>query len=199
MVWLIATVAFFFTIGRARGDDSSCWEYKDDCNYQISGWRGLTGFRSSYKGGMSGTELVTLGKHPSVTMGLCEGDCDHDNQCEDGLECYQRDNYDTVPGCGGDGRRDWDYCYDPHGDRVVEFSDSEDLGGLADNEEEQEGMTRLHNSWEFTWNDQNPPRYFTGWRSEWASNDRRYLVRSRAVADGWTVEDCAWSDTNDFF
>ena len=62
-------------------------------------------------------------------------------------------------------------------------------------------MTRLHNSWEFTWNDQNPPRYFTGWRSEWHGNDndRKYRVRSRAVADGWTVEDCAWSDTNNFF
>ena len=201
MVWLIATVAFFFTIGRARGDDSSCWEYKDDCDYQISGWRGLTGFRSSYKGGMSRTGLVTLGKHPSVTMGLCEGDCDHDNQCEDGLECYQRNNYVTVPGCGDGGKHDYDYCYDPHGDRVVEFSDSEDLGGLADNGEEQEGMTRLHNSWEFTWNDQNPPRYFTGWRSYWHGNDndRKYRVRSRAVADGWTVEDCAWSDTNNFF
>ena len=88
MVWLIATVAFFFTIERARGDDSSCWEYKDDCDYRISGGRGLTGFESSYKGGMSKTGLVTLGKHPSVTMGLCEGDCDRDNQCEDGLKCF---------------------------------------------------------------------------------------------------------------
>ena len=88
MVWLIATVAFFFTIGRARGDDSSCWEYKDDCDYRISGGRGLTGFESSYKGGMSKTGLVTRGKNPSFTMGLCEGDCDRDNQCEDGLKCF---------------------------------------------------------------------------------------------------------------
>ena len=140
MVWLIATVAFFFTIERARGDDSSCWEYKDDCDYRISGGRGLTGFKSSFI--------------PSV-----------------------------------------------HGDRVVEFFDSEDLGGLAYNEEVQEGWTFYNVPWVFTWNDENPPRYFTGWSSEWFEgyNDRRYRVRSRAIADGWTVEDCAWSDTNDFF
>ena len=50
--------------------------------------------------------LVTLGKHPSVTMGLCEGDCDHDNQCEDGLEIL-RNNYVTVQGCGGGGKDDY--------------------------------------------------------------------------------------------
>ncbi len=163
MVWLIATVAFFFTIERARGDDSSCWEYKDDCDYRISDGRGLTGFRSSYKGGMSRTGLTTRGENPSFTLGLCEGDCDHDNQCEDGLKCFQRNNYVTVPGCGDGGTHDYDYCYDPHGDRVVEFFDSEDLGGLANNEEEQEGWTDYQETWEFRWNNENPPRYFTGW------------------------------------
>ena len=181
MVWLIATVAFFFTIERARGDFYPCEKYKD-CDYEIVG--GLTGFKSSYKGGNADSnELVTLGKNPSVTMELCEGDCDSDDQCADGLSCYFRNNYHIIPGCGGGGKEDYDYCYDPHGDRVVEFSDSANLDGLADNGEEQEGWTNYRVPWEFKWNDENPPRYFTGWRSEWNGdkNDRKYRVRSRPI------------------
>ncbi|CAJ1960342.1 unnamed protein product [Cylindrotheca closterium] len=29
----------------------------------------------------------------------CQGDCDSDLDCEDGLECFQRDEFESVPGC----------------------------------------------------------------------------------------------------
>eukprot|EP00934_Nitzschia_sp_Nitz4_P001807 Nitzschia sp. Nitz4//scaffold177_size45885//17105//21005//NITZ4_007204-RA/size45885-augustus-gene-0.5-mRNA-1//-1//CDS//3329539052//1807//frame0 len=49
----------------------------------------------------------------------CEGDCDSDGDCADGLICYQRDTGEAVPGCLGgesDGTNT-DYCiFDPHGD-----------------------------------------------------------------------------------
>eukprot|EP00980_Cylindrotheca_fusiformis_P012035 scaffold2856_cov103-Cylindrotheca_fusiformis.AAC.1 len=45
-------------------------------------------------------------------LGLCEGDCDSDKDCESGLICYQRNANESVRGCSGgktDGSRT-DYC-----------------------------------------------------------------------------------------
>ena len=43
-------------------------------------------------------------------LGMCEGDCDRDTDCQDGLKCYQRSGSGSVPGCAGNPKRDWDYC-----------------------------------------------------------------------------------------
>ena len=47
----------------------------------------------------------------------CEGDCDYDSDCEGRLKCFQRKNFEAVPGCEGEGgARDMyakDICYDP--------------------------------------------------------------------------------------
>nr|CAA67702.1 alpha 2 frustulin [Cylindrotheca fusiformis] len=45
-------------------------------------------------------------------LGLCEGDCDDDPDCEDGLICFQRDANESVPGCSGGSsdRSRTDYC-----------------------------------------------------------------------------------------
>jgi hypothetical protein len=48
--------------------------------------------------------------------GLCQGDCDNDGQCADGLRCFQRNSanpFDAVPGCAGVGTSQRDYCYKP--------------------------------------------------------------------------------------
>jgi hypothetical protein len=51
-------------------------------------------------------------------LGLCQGDCDSDDDCSDGLLCFMDENYDTVPGCIGirgvspNGHKE-DYCYQP--------------------------------------------------------------------------------------
>ncbi|CAJ1935046.1 unnamed protein product [Cylindrotheca closterium] len=45
-------------------------------------------------------------------LGLCEGDCDSNDDCADGLSCYQRSEFEFVPGCSG-GLTDvsrTDYC-----------------------------------------------------------------------------------------
>jgi hypothetical protein len=49
-------------------------------------------------------------------LGLCEGDCDRDSDCQGNLRCFQRGaSRESVPGCTGadaDATR-FDYCYDP--------------------------------------------------------------------------------------
>ena len=45
--------------------------------------------------------------------GQCQGDCDSDGDCQGNLVCFQRTAYEAVPGCSGDARPAWDYCYDP--------------------------------------------------------------------------------------
>ena len=46
-------------------------------------------------------------------LGVCEGDCDRDSDCAEGLKCFQRDGYTEVPGCDGLGNSGTDYCFDP--------------------------------------------------------------------------------------
>jgi len=46
-------------------------------------------------------------------LGMCEGDCDTDSECQEGFACFQRDGLTSVPGCSGQGSKDADYCYAP--------------------------------------------------------------------------------------
>lgn len=53
-------------------------------------------------------------------LGLCEGDCDIDSDCEGDLVCFSSQESATVPGCSGtrptrprDDNR-VDYCYNPN-------------------------------------------------------------------------------------
>jgi len=60
-------------------------------------------------------------KHKSGALGKCEGDCNKDDDCEDGLLCFRRAENGgwrnmRVPGCDGDENhpmRKVDYCYNP--------------------------------------------------------------------------------------
>jgi len=48
-------------------------------------------------------------------LGRCQGDCDDDDECAEGLLCLQRRGGEAVPGCTG-GEEEilgFDYCYDP--------------------------------------------------------------------------------------
>ena len=57
-------------------------------------------------------ELVTHSSDPIPKLGPCQGDCDNDSHCQDGLRCFQRDANVSVPGCRGgdvDSSRT-DYC-----------------------------------------------------------------------------------------
>mmetsp|Transcript_20033 Transcript_20033/g.55716 ORF Transcript_20033/g.55716 Transcript_20033/m.55716 type:complete len:90 (+) Transcript_20033:2-271(+) len=58
--------------------------------------------------------LTGHGWDPINQLGLCEGDCDFDSDCQPGMVCHQRDErFDPIPGCIGDGHLDMDYCVWP--------------------------------------------------------------------------------------
>lgn len=42
---------------------------------------------------------------------LCQGDCDSDSDCVEPNKCFKRGFSEPVPGCTGDGKPDWDYCF----------------------------------------------------------------------------------------
>lgn len=47
-------------------------------------------------------------------LSKCQGDCDEDSDCVDGLKCFKRDSSIlNVPGCDGNVSDDTDFCYDP--------------------------------------------------------------------------------------
>ena len=50
-------------------------------------------------------------------LGTCLGDCDNDDECQEGLICYQRDANQEVPGCSGGetSNNHIDYCIPPPG------------------------------------------------------------------------------------
>ena len=59
------------------------------------------------------TDLSTRGGTKNK-LGAGEGDCDSDSQCLDGLKCKQRTEFEKVLGHSGEGKKGWDYCYDPN-------------------------------------------------------------------------------------
>jgi hypothetical protein len=62
------------------------------------------------------TQLVGYGAEPDAQhfpLQLCEGDCDCDHQCDEGLVCFQRDaGYGPIPSCanGENFDADTDFC-----------------------------------------------------------------------------------------
>jgi hypothetical protein len=54
--------------------------------------------------------LQTVADEPEMPLGLCQGDCDSDEDCLDELVCFQRDYLERVPGCSGQGTPSYDYC-----------------------------------------------------------------------------------------
>jgi hypothetical protein len=56
-------------------------------------------------------------------LNLCQGDCDSDYQCAEGLECFQRDDGGAnPPGCTGTPKEDWDYCVAAEGGPIREVT-----------------------------------------------------------------------------
>jgi hypothetical protein len=59
---------------------------------------------------IEGDNGMPLTKFP---LQKCQGDCDSDYECANGLKCLQRLNTEPIPGCAGLGISGKDYCYDP--------------------------------------------------------------------------------------
>lgn len=81
------------------------------------------------------TKYLTLMNfnHEDGELGLCEGDCNKDNDCQGRLRCFKRiDNggwrHMAVPGCEADENhpmRKVDYCYDPFASTPTEIGRGE--------------------------------------------------------------------------
>eukprot|EP00980_Cylindrotheca_fusiformis_P000752 scaffold175_cov153-Cylindrotheca_fusiformis.AAC.4 len=70
------------------------------------------GSKTDYCIPKSTTPALPLKITQDFPLGLCEGDCDNDKDCEIGLICYQRNENESVRGCSG-GSKDnsrTDYC-----------------------------------------------------------------------------------------
>ena len=67
---------------------------------------------------LSGEQLDTR-----TGLKACTNECDKSSQCAPGLQCFQRQNGEPIPGCNGTAKRTWDFCYDPR-----ELSRDLDLG-----------------------------------------------------------------------
>jgi hypothetical protein len=51
---------------------------------------------------------------PPLPLGMCEGDCDRDSDCADGLYCFYKTKgvAQTIPGCEGNDLESTDFCVD---------------------------------------------------------------------------------------
>lgn len=52
-------------------------------------------------------------RHNSGSINNCEGDCDEDHHCAEGLVCVQREGHEAIKGCTGTGEHGMDYCARP--------------------------------------------------------------------------------------
>ena len=78
--------------------------------------------------------LANFGLDPDTTihkLDLCQGDCDSDAECADGLRCFQRNEGDPgPPGCPGEPYQGYDYCYTPPLDNVGSCNNPMDIGEI---------------------------------------------------------------------
>ena len=58
--------------------------------------------------------FTSIAQDPTVKLGHCQGNCDDDGDCDNGLQCYHRVGDDPgPPDCRGQMFTDFNYCYDP--------------------------------------------------------------------------------------
>jgi hypothetical protein len=61
-----------------------------------------------------GLDLVGDNPSTSFPLGMCQGDCDDNDQCFGDLICSERTDTRPIPGCSGTGQYGKDYCYNPN-------------------------------------------------------------------------------------
>jgi len=92
--------------------DLKCFQREEGT--PIPGCRGSANGAWDYCYIASGSVELSGGNDDGATnLQVCTGECDTDEQCAEGLECFHRDSFETIPGCTGTGNEGWDYCYDP--------------------------------------------------------------------------------------
>jgi len=102
-----------------------CWQ-RDSGDGLPLGCEGTPGRDYDYCYAPVGKKLRSIAVNPSHKLGLCEGDCDKDSDCRGDLFCWQRDDSGgdqglaIPPGCYGTPNSQWDYCYQPRGEYMLE-------------------------------------------------------------------------------
>jgi len=108
--------------GNCEGDcprDNKCEGdlrcYKREAFEPVPGCSGLGVEAVNYCTDLPDNYLIYVGREPGAnnTLSACEGDCDGDSECDEGLVCQSRDGNETIPGCEGFARDGSDYCRYP--------------------------------------------------------------------------------------
>lgn len=111
-----------FPLGLCQGDCDSDAECKDGlvcmqrkADEKIPGCKGNAAKGLDYCVGPPELKEVGHNGYPPemYPLGLCEGDCDGDDDCAEGLVCMQREGNEPILGCGGDAESKIDYCVSP--------------------------------------------------------------------------------------
>ncbi|CAJ1961945.1 unnamed protein product [Cylindrotheca closterium] len=81
--------------------------------------------RPSGQAAQPSSNLPCVSESSSLPFGLCFGDCDTDMECQDGLICFQRNSFESVPGCScGETRESLtDFCISAPEPEVTETND----------------------------------------------------------------------------
>jgi len=94
------------------GDGLACYQRTDD-NF-IPGCVGVGSTGKDYCFRVQ-TDILRL-RLPFCTVAspctICQGDCNKDAHCQEGLKCFQRSSNESIPGCSDVGAIDgYDYCH----------------------------------------------------------------------------------------
>lgn len=120
-VYLVDRVSHFCATTRPFAH-SCCFMVQTDCQdrlvcFQRNSFESVPGC-SCAESDESMTDYCVYPPDPEVIetndfpLGLCEGECDTDFDCRDGLLCFQRNAFGSVPGCAGgeDDSSNSDFC-----------------------------------------------------------------------------------------
>jgi hypothetical protein len=113
-------------------DDLACFQ-QDGTNTFIPGCTGQVTSGTNYCYNPDDfNDLVTIQYESRDSEGLsrCQGDCWSDTECSGDLKCFQRDEFEPVPGCTGGGSSGTNYCYDPADDAVDPVADEHEQDGF---------------------------------------------------------------------
>jgi len=117
-----------FPLGCCRGDCDSdhdcapglkCFFRQDSRNIPGCLGSGKSGmdycYDPSFNAGCGNMPLKRVGNNlEHYAYQCCEGDCDRNSDCAEGLICFQRrGDFAPVPGCTGHGTKGMDYCISP--------------------------------------------------------------------------------------
>lgn len=111
-----------FPLGKCQGDcdsNSDCAEglvcFERSGTEEVPGCEGLAVSGKDYCYEPASLPFSYKGNNGSRSkmfpLCRCEGDCDDDSECDNGLLCFQRRRTEEVPGCEGVGDSGIDYCF----------------------------------------------------------------------------------------